>query len=207
MPDTHGDQLPFAAASAPQPWYPRAMGPNDFCVLDVETAGGTWPSFPQGFDLLLTGVRYGADYYAFTAEPASLAQLADFIERFEGVVVTFNGGFFDLPLLDGYCQRLLDRPLHVARHYDLLKEIEKKADMRISLERVSLYTFGDRKLPWDHRNNRRVWAEAPHQLIEYNRVDLDLTFELYQRVLNRQHLFLGNATVLPPVPEADASSP
>ena len=176
------------------------MDPGDFCVLDVETAGGTWSSFPQGFDLLLAGVRYGTDYYAFTADPASLAQMADFLEGFPGVVVTFNGDFFDLPLLDDHCRRLLGRPLRVLHHYDLLAEIRKKAGFRASLERVASYTFGDRKAPWDHRQNRRVWLEEPHRLIGYNRVDLDLTDELYRRVLGHRHLFLGDATVLLPVP-------
>ena len=183
------------------------MDPTNFCVLDTETADGSWPSFPEGFDLLLAGVRYGSDYYAFTAEPASLTQLARFFDQFDGVVVTFSGATFDLPLLDDYFRRLLGRPLHVAHHYDLLKEIEKITRGRISLERVSLYTFGDQKVPWDHRRNRRVWQEHPHELIEYNRKDLDLTHELYRRVLSGQHVFLGNATILLPLPGTGPSVP
>ena len=190
---------------AGRPCYAGGMDPSDFCVLDVESAGGAWSSFPQGFDLLLTGVRYGADYYAFTADPASLSQMVDSLEGFQGVVATFNGDFFDLPLLDDHCGRLLGRPLRVLHHYDLLKEIQKKAGLRVSLERVSLYTFGDQKMPWDHRHNRRVWLEEPHRLIEYNRRDLDLTHEMYRRVLSHQHLFLGNATVLLPLPGEPAS--
>ena len=55
-------------------------------------------------------------------------------------------------------------------------------------------------MPWDHRDNRRVWAEEPQRLIDYNKVDLDLTAELYQRVLRGESLFLGNATITLPLP-------
>ena len=103
--------------------------------------------------------------------------------------------------------RVLDRPLRVAYHYDIMQEIERRVHWRISLEKLSQYTFGGQKIPWDHRQNRRVWAEKPHRLIEYNRVDLDLTNDLYRRVLDGQHLFLGNATVLLRPPGAGPSAP
>ena len=57
-------------------------------------------------------------------------------------------------------------------------------------------------MPWDHRENRRVWAEEPQRLIEYNKVDLDLTAELYQRVLRGEHFFLGTDTITLPLPDA-----
>ena len=188
-------------------WYAPSVDSGDFCALDVETAGGVWAEFPRGFDLLLTGVRYGGAYHAYSADPVSLAILADFLERFTGVVVTFNGTGFDLPLLDTYFSQLLGRRLQVAHHYDVMQEIERQTQLRISLSRLSQCTFGEQKMPWDHRQNRRVWVEAPQRLIEYNRVDLDLTHQLYQRVLDGQHLFLGNATVLLTPPGPGASAP
>jgi DEAD/DEAH box helicase domain-containing protein len=150
----------------------------------------------------MTGVRHGNAYHTFTADPASLGQLAKFLDDFDGMLVTFNGAHFDLPLLDGYYQRFLGRALSFAQHYDLMRELEQRVGYRISLDRLAQYTIGDQKLPWDHRQNRRIWAEEPGRLIEYNRRDLDLTWELYQRVLNGQHLFTGDATVLlaPPIP-------
>ena len=172
------------------------MDPHDYCVLDIETAGGSWPSFPQGFELLLTGLRYRSEDFSYTAEPRSLAQLADFLEGFSGVVVTFNGEAFDLPILRLSFGTTLGRELRTAHHYDLLMEIQAKAGRRISLNDVSHYTFGEQKTPWNHRQNRRVWAEEPQRLIEYNRVDLDLTEKLYLRVLGGQHLYLGDATIL-----------
>ena len=176
------------------------MDPTDFCVLDIETAGDSWASFPEGFDLLMAGVSYRGAPRAYTAERQSLAWLASFLDDFPGVVVTFNGAHFDLPVLDRYFTRVLDRELRVAHHYDLLREIDAKAGRRISLDNVCNYTFGERKIPWDHRLNRRVWEQEPHRLVEYNKVDLDLTAELYRRVLVGQPLFLGDVTVILSLP-------
>ena len=58
----------------------------------------------------------------------------------------------------------------------------------------------EEKVPWDHRQNARVWASEPHRLADYNRVDLDLTHELFMRVLRAEPLFLGDATVVLPLP-------
>ena len=179
----------------------------DYCVLDIETAGGNWATFPQGFELLFTGVRYRGEPATYTCQRPSLGRLADFFEEFAGVVVTYNGLGFDMPVLQRCFAETLGRELRVAHHYDLLKEIEHAAGRRISLDKVCQYTFGEQKLPWDHRQNRRVWAEEPERLIEYNRVDLELTEELYRRVLTGQLLFLGDATIRLPVPGPETAPP
>ncbi|MCH7607441.1 MAG: hypothetical protein IIC94_02570 [Chloroflexi bacterium] len=51
------------------------------------------------------------------------------------------------------------------------------------------------------RQNACVWASEPHRLADYNRVDLDLTHELFMRVLRGEPLFLGDATVVLPLPD------
>ena len=172
------------------------MDAGDFLVIDVETAGGSMNNFPEGFQLLVTGLRQGRRYGMYTAEPESLAALADELARFEGPIVTFNGARFDLPMLDKWFNDVLDRRLEVKHHYDLMIEIVKKAGRRISLDSLCLYTFGEEKIKWDHRRNFEVWREQPQLLVDYNRVDLDLTHELFMRVLRGEPLFLGDATVV-----------
>ena len=176
------------------------MDAGDFLVLDVETAGGSMQNFPEGFQLLLTGTRQAAFYGMYTAEPASLAELHSLLGNFEGPVVTFNGARFDIPMLDRWMRDMLGVSLAVRQHYDLMIEIVQAAGRRISLDRLCYYTFGEEKVPWDHRQNARAWAEAPHRLVGYNRVDLDLTHELFMRVLRGEPLFLGDATVTLPPP-------
>lgn len=51
-------------------------------------------------------------------------------------------------------------------------------------------------MKWDHRRNAQAWRDEPHLLIDHNRVDLDLTHELFMRVLRGEPLFLGDATVM-----------
>ena len=157
-------------------------------------------NIPEGFDLLLTGTRQRDVYGVYTSAPASLAQLADLLEACSGPVVTFNGARFDLPMLDRWFRDVLGRRLAIAQHYDLMAEIVRAAGRRISLDRLCLYTFGEEKLPWDHHENARVWRDEPHRLIDYNRVDVDLTHELFMRVLRGDYLFLGDASVKLPMP-------
>ena len=178
------------------------MDAGDFLVLDVETAGGSMQNFPEGFRLLLTGTRQGTLYGMYTADPASLAELHGLVVNFDGPVVTFNGERFDIPILDRWMRDVLGLGLPVQRHYDLMVEIVRATRRRISLDRLCSYTFGEEKVSWDHRQNARAWAEAPQRLVDYNRVDLDLTHELFMRVLRGEPLFLGDATVaLPPPPD------
>lgn len=170
-------------------------------MIDVETAGGNWASFPLGFELLLTGTKCGTTYGAYTAAPESLGQLADLLAGWQGPVVTFNGARFDLPILDHWLSTALDRRLEVPHHYDLFAVIKRQTDRPISLARLSHYTFGEEKMAWDHRNNARSWAEEPERMVDYNRTDLDLTHELFMRVLRGEPLFMDDTTmVLEPPP-------
>ena len=157
-------------------------------------------NFPEGFRLLLTGTRQGSFYGMYTADPASLAELHRLLAGFDGPVVTFNGARFDLPILDRWMRDLLGLGLSVRLHYDLMVAIVQAAGRRISLDRLCLYTFGEEKVAWDHRQNATAWAEHPQRLVDYNRVDLDLTHELFMRVLRGEPLFLGDATVVLPPP-------
>jgi uncharacterized protein YprB with RNaseH-like and TPR domain len=171
------------------------MDVHEFLVIDIETSGGSMDNIPIGFQLLLAGVRLGSTYLMYTSERASLAQLHGHLAGFNGPIVTFNGTHFDLPILDHWMQKTLGKPLSIPHHYDLMVEIRKVAGRRISLDRISRYTFGQEKLSWDHRRNSQVWEEEPQRLIDYNRVDLDLTHELFSRVIRGEYLFLGDASI------------
>jgi DNA polymerase elongation subunit (family B) len=176
------------------------MDTGDFITIDIETSGGSMQNIPEGFNLLVTGLRQGNFYAMYTSERESLAALADQLESFAGPLVTFNGARFDLPVLDRWCNELLGRDLVVPQHYDLMREIVNVAGRRISLDNLSFYTFGQTKLKWDHRRNAEVWATEPQLLIDYNKVDVDLTHELFMRVLRDEPLFLGDTTVVLPKP-------
>jgi DNA polymerase elongation subunit (family B) len=103
-------------------------------------------------------------------------------------------------VLDRVCNEVLGRSLVINHHYDLMIEIINAAGRRISLDQLCFYTFGEEKLKWDHRRNASVWATEPQLLIDYNKIDLDLTHELFMRVLRGEPLFLGDTTVVLPKP-------
>lgn len=172
------------------------MDAGDFLVIDIETSGGSMQNIPEGFNLLVTGLRRGSFRAMYTAEAESLAALANQLESFTGPLVTFNGARFDLPVLNLWFNKILNRKLIVHQHYDIMLEIINTAGHRISLDKLCRYTFGQEKLEWDHRHNAQVWANEPQLLIDYNRVDVDLTHELFMRVLRNEPLFLGDATVI-----------
>jgi uncharacterized protein YprB with RNaseH-like and TPR domain len=176
------------------------MALEDCCVLDVETSGGSMNNIPVGFNLLVTGTLQRDVHGVYTSEPESLDQLRELLRSCTGPVVTFNGAHFDLPMLDHWFRGVLGKPLEIVFHYDLMAEIVRVTGRRISLDRICQYTFGEEKLTWDFRDNARVWRDEPHRLIDYNRVDVDLTHELFRRVLRGQHLFLGDASIVLPVP-------
>ena len=158
-------------------------------------------NFPAGFELLVTGVRYADSYTMYTGAPESMAHLLEFLGSFQGPVVTFAGARFDLPMLRAWSQQTLGAPLPSFQHYDLLVEIEQMVRHRISLERLCYYTFGEKKVALGHHSQYgRIWETEPWRMIDYNRVDLDLTHELFMRVLRRQPLFLGDSTVVLPLP-------
>jgi len=54
-------------------------------------------------------------------------------------------------------------------------EIVNAAGRRISLDQLSLYTFGDEKVKWDHRQNFQAWRNEPWRLVDYNKQDLGIT--------------------------------
>ncbi|MBL75566.1 MAG: hypothetical protein CL763_01350 [Chloroflexi bacterium] len=172
------------------------MDTNKFLALDIETFGGSFATFPQGFEVLLVGIKSCFGYTMYTSEPSSLELMRSDLTDFSGTIVTFNGAKFDIPLLEKCVEETLGTTLKISCHYDLLAEIHKATGRRISLDKLSSFTTGAQKLPWDHRQNLRVWQEAPEEMIAYNKVDLDLTYDLYIRVLNGQHLFLGDTSVI-----------
>ena len=78
-------------------YYVPIVKTNNFLVLDIETFGGSFSTFPQGFELLLVGIRTCFGYTMYTSEPASLELMRSDLDDFNGQIVTLNGARFDIP--------------------------------------------------------------------------------------------------------------
>ena len=169
---------------------------NDYCVLDIETAGGDFDRIPQGFELLVAGVWWQGKHHFYTHAADQLRSLASFLESFTGTVVTFNGSRFDLPILNDHLLKIVGRTIRLPNHYDILIQFVGVAGHRVSLANLAHDTLGRTKREWDHSQNGRVWREEPERLLEYNRADLDLTASLYEVILRGEPLRVGNKKLI-----------
>jgi uncharacterized protein YprB with RNaseH-like and TPR domain len=174
---------------------------SQFCVLDIETAGGDFRRIPEGFDLLVAGVKWGEEVRSYEDTRESLAALADFLEGFTGMLVTFNGGRFDLPILQAAFKRTLGvQAAALPQHFDILAEIARMTGRRVSLASVALSTLGYTKGAWDHGRNRQVWKTDPDRLRAYNREDLELTAKLFSVIASGAPLSAGGRRVFLNIP-------
>jgi uncharacterized protein YprB with RNaseH-like and TPR domain len=164
---------------------------RDYCVLDIETTAGNFKGIPEGFRLLFVGLKHGRQYYFHPGNPTDLLSLVDFLDTFHGILVTFNGKRFDIPILNKYLFDLLGRKVNVSRHYDILWDINRVTGHRISLAELCRLNLEFTKKTWDHSKNERVWRETPQLLLEYNREDLDLTAEIFEFILHGRVLRVG----------------
>ena len=176
--------------------YRRAM-PRHYCVLDIETAGHLMQP-PDTYELLFVGVKFEQRNTIFRSNRVELGLLAAFVDDFKGMVVTFNGSRFDLPILSHALQLATGKSLRVSKHYDMLSKIEQHAGRRISLDALARENFGVGKSEWDHRRNKEIWQSSPELLIAHNREDLNLTMRLFEMVLQRQSLKVDGTSVLLP---------
>jgi hypothetical protein len=164
---------------------------RDYCVLDIETPAGNFKNIPDGFRLLFVGLKHAQQYYFYQGNAHDLLPLVDFLDAFDGIVVTFNGKRFDIPILNKYLFDLLDRKLRIGHHYDILWDITRVAGHRISLAELCRLNLESTKKTWDHSKNERVWREAPQLLLDYNRDDLDLTAGIFELILKGRALRVG----------------
>ena len=169
-----------------------------YCVLDIETAGPIAQP-PDTYELLFTGVKFGQHRAIFRSHRSELELLAAVMDDYKGMVVTFNGSRFDLPILGHTLQLATGRSLRVLKHYDILSNVEQHACRRISLDALARENLRVGKLEWDHRRNKEIWQSSPQLLIAHNQEDLNLTARLFEIVLQGQPLKVDGKSVLLPL--------
>ena len=174
-----------------------------YCVLDIETAGPIAQP-PDTYELLFTGIKVEQRHTIFRSNCSELELLAAFIDDFKGIVVTFNGSRFDLPIFRHALQVATGRTLRVSHHYDILLSIVRQLGRRISLDALARENLGIGKSWWDHGRNQEIWRSSPERLITHNQEDLDLTARLFELVLQRQPLKVDGKSILLPL---DPSKP
>ncbi len=171
---------------------------SPYCVLDIETAGPIAQP-PDTYELLFTGVKFEQHRAIFRSNRSELELLAAFMDDYRGMVVTFNGSRFDLPIVGHTLQLATGRSLRVSKHYDILSKVEQHAGRRYSLDTLARENLRIGKSEWDHRRNKEIWQSNPELLIAHNQEDLNLTARLFEIVLQRQPLKVDGESVLLPL--------
>jgi len=171
------------------------MNPRDqeiptYSVLDIETHGGRFSQLPKGFHLLVAGIKYKEGYSFYANTDSQLLRLAGFLRDFDGVLVTYNGNRFDLPILREHFRGVgIGMPL-IRVHYDILDVITKMTGYRMSLSILASEVLNRTSKPWNHGKNLRIWQREPDRLVQHNREDLDITEEIYKLILSGKPLMI-----------------
>ncbi len=196
--DPNGQVDQPSISECPTGMITSCLDHSPYCILDIETAGPiTQP--PDTYELLLVGVKHEGQHTMYRCNRRELALFAAFVDGFRGMVVTFNGSRFDLPIVGHALQLATGRSLRVSKHYDILSKVEQHVGRRISLDALARENLRIGKSEWDHRRNKEIWQSSPELLIAHNQEDLNLTARLFEIVLKRKPLKVDGKSVLLPL--------
>jgi len=172
--------------SVDQPPPPSRTGP---VVFDIETqflsneVPGGWSNLP-GMKLSCA-VLYDVDqdrYYTYL-EP-TVKELISYLKA-ASRVIGFNSLRFDYGVLQGYTGvRLADLPT-----LDLMADLQKKLNHRLSLAHLAEHTLGGAQKSADGLLAVQWWREGKHQqVIDYCRMDVELTRDLWRFGKDKGHV-------------------
>jgi DEAD/DEAH box helicase domain-containing protein len=144
--------------------------------------------FPQKMNFAV-GIAYNSKTDNFVAFKDA-KEMANYLLKFDGCLVSFNGIRFDLPLFLGHCNIDVYHALQKKPHIDILAEFYKAVDgkFRVSLDNLTRNTCGVQKSD--------DGAEAPmmfrrgewDRLISYCKNDVKITADLFRHGLEKGYI-------------------
>lgn len=116
-------------------------------VFDIETKNifqDVGSRNPEDLDISVIGLYdYETDKYeSFTQE--EFPKMWQYFQKAE-LLITFNGEYFDIPLLNKYYKKEGFGDLNEIKHLDIFKEIKNTNGRWLKLDKVAEGTFGIRK--------------------------------------------------------------
>jgi len=155
-------------------------------VLDIETQNtfnevGSRDPLALSISLLVVYDYTTDKYYSFLEN--ELSQLWRLLENAD-MIIGYNSDYFDIPLLNKYYPGDLTK----IKSLDLLAEIKKSINKRISLDSVAAGTLGTRKIA---KGLEAVawWKQGEIEKIrKYCQEDVKITKDIYDFAMKNQYL-------------------
>ncbi len=159
-------------------------------VFDIETRNiveDVGSRDPVDLDISVVGIYdYETDkYYAFLQE--EFEKMWEFIKKAD-MLITFNGEYFDIPLLNKYYKKAGLGDLKDIRSLDLFKEIKNTSGRWLKLDKVASGTFGVSKIG-DGLDAVKWWRTGEIEKIKkYCLDDVKITKDIYEFALKNKKI-------------------
>lgn len=180
---------------SPDPAKPEAA-PFIWAVLDIETrrkfppdemSRSAFLAGDGGMSCLCVWDSWDRWPRFYDDSPASLEAAINHLGRCD-VVITWNGEYFDIPLLRGLLGRVLHAPLPAFRHFDLKQEVIRanQSNLGVTLRVIAEQTLGYTKTDDGEQIERMIARNEWARLMDYCSQDVRCLLNLILYVLQYQ---------------------
>ncbi len=159
-------------------------------VFDIETKNifqDVGSRNPEDLDISVVGL-YDSEtnsFLSFTQE--EFPQMWPYFQKAE-LLVTFNGLYFDIPLLNKYYKKEGLGDLTAHKHLDIFKEVKQVSGRWLKLDKIAEGTFGIRK-SGDGLEAVKWWREGKvDEIRKYCLDDVKITRDVYEFALKNKKL-------------------
>ena len=159
-------------------------------VFDIETRNifqDVGSRDPVDLDISVVGIYdYETDkYHSFIQE--EFGKVWELIKKAD-LLITFNGDYFDIPLLNKYYQKAGLGDLKTIRSLDVFREVKNSSGRWLKLDKIAEGTFGINKTG-DGFDAVVWWRKGEVDKIrEYCLADVKITKEVYEFALKHKKL-------------------
>jgi len=159
-------------------------------VFDIETRNifqDVGSRDPVDLDISVVGIYdYETDkYHSFIQE--EFGKMWELIKKAD-LLITFNGDYFDIPLLNKYYQKAGLGDLKTIRSLDVFREVKNSSGRWLKLDKIAEGTFGINKTG-DGFDAVVWWRKGEVDKIrEYCLADVKITKEVYEFALKHKKL-------------------
>ncbi len=159
-------------------------------VFDIETQNifqDVGSRNPEDLDISVVGI-YDFEtnkYHTFMQE--EFEQMWPLFKNAD-LIITFNGEYFDIPLLNKYYRKAGQGDLKDIRSLDIFKEIKTTSGRWLKLDKIAHGTFGINKIG-DGFDAVKWWREGKIDMIkEYCLSDVKITKDIYDFAMKNKKI-------------------